>query len=149
MNKRESELEALYQEMDSAFGDAGLPAAFTGAVTQEEFESWHGPDKFHSLSQDFYNSEPEYFRYFVPFAMKAYLRNYGKDLEADIGLNLFLLSLGEVDYKVDLIKQRYLAMHDALSESQRKCICSFLSFLRTNEMDDGHVSEGTIRYWCK
>ena len=148
---KEKDSKALLNQINSAFDNVKpLSSRLSdNKITQETFESWYLPDKFRSLSRDLYNSNPEEFHYLMSFALRAYLDLYRKDIETDVGLNLFLLSLGGFENENMLTRNRYRSLYNVFNNAQRQCICSFLLFLRKYELDDGHVSDTLIRYWCR
>lgn len=142
------DLEPLLAQIGSAFSDLKPPPLCHDILTQKDFErAFMGaelPNTIHHL----YDYDEDEIHYLTPFLMRGYLDHYGKDWRVDDDLSFYLFWFSGFGHESEFIRTRYLSFYSRFDSEQRKCICSFLSFLRSHCMDDGYLDEEVLKYWC-
>ena len=145
----ETRRSALFDEIDRAFENVQRPSVFDEPVTQEKFDSWYLPKDFENLWPDFYNADGEWYRYMIPFAMKATVAHWAEDIAFDIWLDLFISSFdnggGHRPPGEDIFP--WLDKFACFNRSQRHAICSFLRYM-SDQKYCYSVEPEMLYYWC-
>ena len=152
MNSRRhknTERKILLDQIDSAFADASRPPVCRDIVTQEDFEKAFMGEELANTIHRLYDYDEDEVHYLTPFLMKSYLDHYGENYEKDVDLAHYLFWFNGFREGDDFIRRRHLSFYSRFDAEQRKCVCSFLTFLVKYEMDESFIDEDVVEYWCE
>jgi hypothetical protein len=142
------ESDRLIKLIKDAFSYVKPPSFYENCNSIEDFQRIFGEEYFFVLWSDVYHLEIEEIKYVVPFAIEYYILKYGKNIENDALLELFVNQLIKFDSQCKTIGDRYTEIYNSFNSNQSNSIYQFLLFIKKYNLGyfDSFTDKG-IAFW--